>query len=504
MKKSLKWIAAMLCLVMMLCMVGCADSTGAASGTASGSATDSKNDAPRELSLCMSQIRWGQSVDEAHMKVYVEALEKGSNTKIEMIAPTHNDYQEKLNVLMASGEYPDMILPQQAWDVISQFAVRGYLLPVTEYIQNDARFAILKDKDLSAYTSNGDIYGFPTGLGNTKIFWVRQDAIDKYGLEIKDTMTTDEFVTELRKIDKSETIPLVLPKHIVNFQFYYNFFGAYGGMVKNDAGEWIDGINTQEMKDAFAWLHGLYEEGLIDPEFITNENSNMREKFYSGQGAIMVDYSAKYITNQTNFDAVGKPTEAIPIYTLIGPNGDKGNMNESGSEAMALSATCKNPAAALDLIEYMYFTEAGKLQYAFGLEGTHYTIEDGYLTPTEAAVTGGYNVDPVGLGSGFVTVDINSLPYKFIGMSNEQITRANEIVATSLSTEYLGPQIKIPMGMSTVYDENAATYNNNLYEMATKIVMGTVSIEDAYKEYEQFWKSINGDEMLKQLNENYK
>jgi len=504
MKKSLKWIAAMLCLVMMLCMVGCADSTGAASGTASGSATDSKDDAPRELSLCMSQIRWGISVDDAHMKAFVEALEKATNTKIEMIAPTHNDYQEKLNVLMASGEYPDIIRPQQAWDVISQFAARGYLAPVTEWINNDARFAALKGKDLSFYQSGNDIYGFPTGLGSTKIFWVRQDMIDKYGLEIKDSMTTDEFVEQLRKIDKSETIPLVLPKHIVNFQFYYNFFGAYGGIVKNDAGEWIDGINTQEMKDAFAWLKGLYEEGLIDPEFITNENSNMREKFYSGQGAIMADYCTKYITNQTNFDAVGKPTEAIPIYTLVGPNGDKGNLNESGGEAMALSVTCKNPEAAVDLIHYMFYNAEGAVLNSFGIENVHYTIENGELTPAEAAVTGGYTVDPVGLGSAFDPVDIASLPYTFAGMTTDQIVRANTIQQTALSTEYLGPQIKIPMGMSTVYDENAATYNNNLYEMATKIVMGTVSIEDAYKEYEQFWKSINGDEMLKQLNENYK
>ena len=87
---------------------------------------------PVELSLCMSQIRWGVSVDDGHMQKFTEELEKATNTKIEMIAPTHNDYMEKLNVLLASGDYPDIFIPQQAWDYVGQFANRGYLTPLTK------------------------------------------------------------------------------------------------------------------------------------------------------------------------------------------------------------------------------------------------------------------------------------------------------------------------------------------------------------------------------------
>ncbi len=496
MKKGLKLTAALVALVMVLCLAGCASGS---SGTA-GASADSQ-EAPRELSLCMSQTRWGGSVDDTHMKAYVEALEKATNTKIEMIAPTHTDFNEKLNVLMASGEYPDIIRPQQSWDYIGQFAVRGYLQPVTKWINEDERFAKLKETDLSIYQSGEDIYGIPTGMGNAKIIWVRQDMIDKYGLDIEETMTTDAFVEQMRKIDQSQTIPLVIPKWIVNFQIYYNFFGAYGGPIQDENGQWIDGIATQEMKDALLWLKGLYDEGIIDSEFITNENSNMREKFYTGQAACMVDYSTYYQNILTNSESVGAPTVGVPIYTLIGPNGDKGNLNESGGEAMALTKTCKNPEAAMDVIHYMFFQPEGELLNTVGVEGVHYTIENGELTPTEAAVTGGYTVNPVNLGSSFSPIDLTTLPYTFAGMKSENLNIANEIVSKALSADNLGPMVKIPMGTSQVYDENAATYNNNLYEMATKIVMGTADIEQVYADYAKFWQSINGDEMLKQLNE---
>jgi hypothetical protein len=36
--------------------------------------------------------------------------------------------------------------------------------------------------------------------------------------------------------------------------------------------------------------------------------------------------------------------------------------------------------------------------------------------------------------------------------------------------------------------------------MATKIVLGTQSIDAAYADYARFWASIRGDEMLRQIN----
>jgi putative aldouronate transport system substrate-binding protein len=492
-KKVLIMITALL-----LCAVSLASCTqGQGTGGASQEGT---GEAPREVSLCMSQIRWGISVDDNMMKLWTEALETATNTKIEIIAPTHNDYMDKVNVLLSSGDYPDIIRPQQAWDYVSQFAVRGYLQPVTEYVNNDPRFAQLKDVDLSIYQSGDDYYGIPAGRGNCKIIWFREDLANKYGLNIKSTMTTDEFVTELSKVNKDEVIPFSFPKHIVNFQLFYNFFGAYGGILQDENGVYYDGIQTDEMKQALLWVKQLYDQGLMDSEFITNENANMREKLSAARAVSDIDYTARYTYYiQTSAD-VGVPTDFIPVYTLVGPNGGKGNLNESGNEAMCLSVTNKNVEASLDIIDWLMFSEEGKIVDTVGLEGVHYDIVDAVLTPRADAVAAGYNTAPNALSEGWAAISIDQLGFGFEGISEEVLAKQLECTRIALDSENLGPLIKIPMGTSSIYDENVASYNSNLYEMATKIVLGTQDIDTAYAEYARFWSSIKGDEMLAQLN----
>jgi len=82
----------------------------------------------------------------------------------------------------------------------------------------------------------------------------------------------------------------------------------------------------------------------------------------------------------------------------------------------------------------------------------------------------------------------------------EALKTNNDYVNKALSPEYTGPIVKIPMGKSALYDENVATYTSNLYEMATKIVLSSQTIDEAYADYEKFWKSIQGDKMLDELN----
>jgi putative aldouronate transport system substrate-binding protein len=37
-------------------------------------------------------------------------------------------------------------------------------------------------------------------------------------------------------------------------------------------------------------------------------------------------------------------------------------------------------------------------------------------------------------------------------------------------------------------------------EIALKILLGTVSVDSGFKEYEEYFKSINGTQILKELN----
>jgi len=479
---------------------GTTASTPAPATAAPATTAPAATDEPRELSLAMSSVRWGWSTDEKHMQEWLAVLEEATNTKIDMLAIPHNDFEQLITVLLASGDLPDMIRPQRAWDNVAQFAARGYLQPLTHYIENDPRFSVLHDLDLSMYKYKDDIYGIPAGWGGGKIFWFRQDAIDTYNLNIKDEMTTAEFVAELQKINRSEAIPFTFPRHIVNFQIFYNPFDAWAGVRQDASGIYFDGFQAPEMREALSFIRDLYEQGLMDSEFITNENSAIREKLSTGAAASNMDYTSRYVFYVQSAEAAGAPTEFIPVYTLIGPTGHKGNLNETGGEALTLSVTCRNVEAAVDVIHWLNFTEDGVKLHNLGVEGVHYNVENGFFAPIEAAVAAGYAPSHAGLATGFVAVPLDSLGFSFQDVSDEVLGNMLTHLRRHLEPGVYGPMYKVPLGISTLYDENVASLTSYTEELVAAIIIGTQTIDSAFADYQRFWNSINGDRMLQELN----
>ena len=58
----------------------------------------------------------------------------------------------------------------------------------------------------------------------------------------------------------------------------------------------------------------------------------------------------------------------------------------------------------------------------------------------------------------------------------------------------------IPSNVSTLYDETAASITSTWKEVVSQIVLGSTSVEDGLKSYKNFWDSVDGDTMLKELN----
>ena len=63
-----------------------------------------------------------------------------------------------------------------------------------------------------------------------------------------------------------------------------------------------------------------------------------------------------------------------------------------------------------------------------------------------------------------------------------------------------GDKQMIPSNVSTLYDETAASITSTWKEVVSQIVLGSTSVEDGLKSYKNFWDSVDGDTMLKELN----
>ncbi len=453
--------------------------------------------APVSLKVCLPSSSWGNSADPGLLEEVKKYMEKQTNTKIEMIAPPMNTYSDKINVLLASGDVPDVFRVTKAMVNIHTFTQRGYTAPLDKYIKRNA-FKNVDPKYFDYMRVNGVVRGIPMAKESEKFIWLRKDLADGYGVKLSSTPTTEEFYNEMKKIN--DRIPLTYPKFLDNLPFFYHTFGVYDEFIKDKKGKYYDVFNTQDMKDCLTYLNKLYKEGILDKEFPTNDNTILRNNLISGKAVANIDYDNRYFyynAEITRLDPNAKPN-LQPIFMLKGPKGFGGTLNEACQDAIAVAAKSKNPAAAVNLIAWAYFTVDGQKAMQVGLPGKHFVVENGTAKLTPQAEAGGMSLDLTNLMKRHVALEDMQKSFGF-SFPNEENLKGYYNLVKDVS-KYTGRKEVISIGQSAIYDKVGPSLVKKRQEIALKAIIGTVSIEDAFKEYEAFFKSINGDQIIKELN----
>ena len=224
----------------------------------------------------------------------------------------------------------------------------------------------------------------------------------------------------------------------------------------------------------------------------------MREYVYTGKAACDIDYVANYSNYVIQSEAAGAATDVQPIYMLAGPDGKGGGLNESIQTAWCISSECKDPEAAMRVIEALVTDpEMHAAFYNTGVEGVHYTIENGQAVATEKAANSGYSIKYNYLTDSFIP-DFSSLAYQPDEKTKETLEVQKGYIEEAMKLR--GDKQMIPSNVSTLYDETAASITSTWKEVVSQIVLGSTSVEDGLKSYKNFWDSVDGDTMLKELN----
>ncbi len=453
---------------------------------------------PVKLSFCLSQTGWGgEAVDPELMKEVQKVIEQKTNTVLDVIAPPHSSYNDKLNVMLASGQIPDIFAIRKAMDNVQIMAARGYTMPLDTAIKKFPEITGQVGKRYLDYMRvEGKLMAVPMYVPLSKVIWMRKGTLDLYGVKLSETPTPDEFYNEMKKIDSKRFIPFTFPKFLDNLPFFFNPFGAYYGIGINNAGLFYDGFNTPMAKEALAYCAKLYKDKIWDQEFVTNENASMREKLFSGKAISALDYYNRYIYYSVESYRVNKPSAFVPVYELKGPKGYYGNLNEAIQDALAISSKSKNVEKALEVIKYYVYTEEGVKLRNLGVEGKHYTIENGTIQAIDRAKNSGYKSDVNGFFLYFPK--ISDYGFKWDPITEKLMPE--QIKVNAEANKHLGPRYIVPGGKSDLYDKNQPAYVKKIQEISAKIITGHISIDAGYAEHEAFWRNIKGDDMLAELN----
>lgn len=309
--------------------------------------------------------------------------EEQTNVHIEWINIAGADYQERKNLLLASGDLPDAFWNTgfSDYDIVT-YGGNGTLIPledlIPQYAPNiQAAFERYPALRAAVTAPDGHIYTLPTmiqmgpgsGIGAVRFFHViNKTWLDTLGLEMPTTL--DELHDVLLAFKTQDPNGNGVADEIP-FSFMFDWwcadigdlFGAFGmpdtiadyeHIIVRD-GQAIYTAVQPEYKEAIAYLHNWVEEGLIDPESFTQDVQTYLAKGKAGD----VPQLGSYIWWEIE-EVVG-PARAdnyVLVPPLAGPTGIRGVGHANGSgigrAAFAITAVNQMPELTLQWIDLFY------------------------------------------------------------------------------------------------------------------------------------------------------
>ena len=146
-----------------------------------------------------------------------------------------NEYNETLQIQIASGKGPDVFYVDASW--ASMFIENNALQPIDQYI-TDAVTDSFYPSTLAAFEGNGNIYGLAKDM-NTLVLYYDQAAFDKYGMEVPTTW--NELITTSLKFAKTDEYEAGIVLR-TDFARFYPFILQNSGSILDSEGNpnWTD------------------------------------------------------------------------------------------------------------------------------------------------------------------------------------------------------------------------------------------------------------------------
>jgi putative aldouronate transport system substrate-binding protein len=469
-----------------------------------------QTDAPTPISIWAS-LNTNVSITLKNMSeiTAIKEWEKQTHIKTEFQHPAVGAETEQFNVMLASNELPDVMF---VYGDYSKLYNDGTIIRLNDLIDQHAPNLkkILQEnpeveKQLKA--DNGDIYAIPhLRLGEYKTFggtFIRQDWLDELNLQKPETLDEWETVLKAFKDKKGVTAPLLYgapPKLTTMGPAAANFLEAYGitNTIFLKDGKVAFGPTEPEFKEFLTTFHRWYQEGLIDPDFATNDQKTYDAKILGSQAGAFFAYIGggigRYLpalqekepdANLTavQFPVVNKGDE--PMFT--------GRSWEWSGAGATITKSNKNPEETVKALDY-FFSEEGHMLKNFGVEGLTYTMKDGYPTYTDEILK-----NPDGLSVVQAMAKHFIANYPFVGEDddryNEQYYQLQQQKdAVVLFSKYSDNTLEVGLPPVSLTTEESSEYSKIMSDITTyrdemfiKFVIGAEPIEN----FDKFTAQIN-------------
>ena len=264
----------------------------------------------------------------------------------------------------------------------------------------------------------------------------------------------------------------------------------------DDAGKVQYLYSSPEYKELITFLHKLYSEGLIDPQYSTNGDEAKVDAMISKD---IVGISVHFAGVDERWNKLVPGAEYVLVKPPVGPDGGQPKLVKRAPTGMqfALSKDCKDPAAAIRWIDYIWASDEGVILTHFGIEGKTFDYDENGRPKFTDWVTN----NPEGLDAFSALRSLGAFPSLFDNQTKEFMSQSMT-PGTLKACEELMPCIieDFPNMLATADEADRllflqADMKTYTKEMIQKFIMGTESL-DKYDAFLNQLDAMGLDEVL--------
>lgn len=323
-----------------------------------------------------------------------QVLEEQLNIRFDWVHPT--DATAELNVMIASGDLTDLI--QNSWGGYSGGLQKAYddgvVMRLNDHLDKVPTYTALMDRypafRKEVVTDDGNYLAFhriePGFIDRPYVgFHIRQDWLDQLGLEMPTTIDEwHDVLVAFKEADLAGTGGPVFGGRNANLNFL-RFSAAWGVLYEDFSidpvtGKVIYPRTDPRFRDFLETMLQWIDEGLIDPEQLLTDESQLQADYVNGRVGAMYHYVSRFPRYgqaarevNPNYNDVAAPYPVGPAgraYAAV--NFDK----LAPGDSTVITTQIENLDAALRWFNNQY-TEEGSTIMNWGVEGVSYEVNNG-------------------------------------------------------------------------------------------------------------------------------
>jgi putative aldouronate transport system substrate-binding protein len=339
----------------------------------------------------------------------------GVNFKLEHIV---GDMNTKIGVMVASGDYPDVMIPDAGIDTILDAEA---FIPLNDLLEEHGPDILeAYGPYLDHFTmDDGNIYYVPFGTTindpvpdpniNQGAFWIQKSVLEANDYPLIKTIDQyfeliRDFAAENPQIDGMNVVPftgLTYDWRFFAFSNVPNHLAGYpndgGVMIDMDTNEATVYANSDYTKTYFKMLNELNADGLLDQEMFVMNYDEYLAKLSSGRVLGFFDYGWQFGDATTALRAAGNSEREFMAFPVVFDENTKDQYIDPpafvGNRGAGITVNAENPERIIQFWNELVKEEIQKMVH-WGFEDEHYEVDDnGRMFRTEAQIELGRDED---------------------------------------------------------------------------------------------------------------